>query len=749
MNYFEHEQKVKYIDGILAKSQDWDWLIEYIENNFEIDFSMNSFDSFRSIYFEIDDIFGYFNSINEYINNELDINEQWLYSIYELSLYYVGRKNYNDLNLSNDFLKVFELLIYLAKLFNETNERKYIIFDEILKYRNLYKLIDISNFVREETEIINRLKSITIDTSKEITILKSNINKEFFNCTTVLSEKHNVILYANCFSYQHIKDSTYNTWEEKYLIDMLNTSYKNGTLEPSFKYTNGTTVPNFNLWTKEILDTMKLDFNNEDADFILESINYILYNNIPSEKVMLKHANLLSEYYDTINHSEDEYKNYSCSSLEILISLFNDKNISFNKNLIIPYNKALHKITSIQKLVEIDSKYPIKDKKLKKKINEYIIEKLSTVDNISDFTSFNNFITDQDIINKSNTDIFQKVSDKFEKVVSDCDGISVASLFVSYFQYLLKIKNNRDVISSDISKEINYIRHLWKEEYLKKSVSDMNTFSNSISVDSSDIDMHNKNIIESPYMIAYHCMILRKEAIIKAIEDITKTPILSLITNIEINDDFPYIPKLIIDERHEIDLCYKNMVENIRKENSYKFFNDFKIDDILPQIYKHIKLNINLNFSMFHKIEMLYNKVKEENSHYLLLEFSETPTLAHLTQLFPMLECKIREMGELFGITPIREDLKHHTKLKEPTSILKKIIFDIYNETQSLEQAADFIFIFFTMFAENGLNIRNSCIHGLSYNIKQNEIAYALKITLFCLNLIEYRFNIIRKNILN
>ena len=105
------------------------------------------------------------------------------------------------------------------------------------------------------------------------------------------------------------------------------------------------------------------------------------------------------------------------------------------------------------------------------------------------------------------------------------------------------------------------------------------------------------------------------------------------------------------------------------------------------------------------------------------------------------MENKIREIGEFFGITPIREDIDHFNKLKEPTSILKRIITDIYKETDSLELSADFMFVFFTMFAENGLSIRNNCVHGVSYNKKTNEIKFAFKITLFCLHLLDYRFN--------
>ena len=30
MNYLEHEKTVKYVDGLLAHSQDWQWMIDEI-----------------------------------------------------------------------------------------------------------------------------------------------------------------------------------------------------------------------------------------------------------------------------------------------------------------------------------------------------------------------------------------------------------------------------------------------------------------------------------------------------------------------------------------------------------------------------------------------------------------------------------------------------------------------------------------------------------------------------------------------
>ena len=36
MNYLEHETQVKFVDGLLAQSQEWQWLIDEIQERFEI-----------------------------------------------------------------------------------------------------------------------------------------------------------------------------------------------------------------------------------------------------------------------------------------------------------------------------------------------------------------------------------------------------------------------------------------------------------------------------------------------------------------------------------------------------------------------------------------------------------------------------------------------------------------------------------------------------------------------------------------
>ena len=89
-NYIEHEQRVAYVDGLLAHSQEWNWLITYIETEFDVNFSMSGFKDFDSIYRQIGDVLQMLIKVNEIMKGRLVIHQPWLKEIYTLSLYYLG-----------------------------------------------------------------------------------------------------------------------------------------------------------------------------------------------------------------------------------------------------------------------------------------------------------------------------------------------------------------------------------------------------------------------------------------------------------------------------------------------------------------------------------------------------------------------------------------------------------------------------------------------------------------------------------
>jgi hypothetical protein len=152
-----------------------------------------------------------------------------------------------------------------------------------------------------------------------------------------------------------------------------------------------------------------------------------------------------------------------------------------------------------------------------------------------------------------------------------------------------------------------------------------------------------------------------------------------------------------------------------------------------------------ISLSLINDVRPLYNAVSEQNSEYALLEYSEDLRLAHLTQLFPILENKIRKFGELFGIVPIRENLGEYHRLKEPDTVLKLIIQYVLDMGGNLEDVSDMYFVHFCMFGENGMNIRNECIHGLDY-CQGNRLEVGFKTTLLSLYMVGWRMQVVLDN---
>ena len=168
-NYIEHEQRVAYVDGLLAHSQEWNWLITYIETEFDVNFSMSGFKDFDSIYRQIGDVLQMLIKVNEIMKGRLVIHQPWLKEIYTLSLYYLGINDCDAHDLDTDFGKTLLLLMYLAKIRNEISKDdvKYILYDDIIRKNNIYKIIDILPFQKEADYIVSLMDAVTYSTLTE------------------------------------------------------------------------------------------------------------------------------------------------------------------------------------------------------------------------------------------------------------------------------------------------------------------------------------------------------------------------------------------------------------------------------------------------------------------------------------------------------------------------------------------------------------------------------------------------------
>lgn len=89
MNYLDHKTEVKYVDGLLAHSQEWQWLINEIENNFQIN-KIGSWEQYLIESQHIKDIFKYFVKILEICDKEWKFSKKILKKYGKLQNFILG-----------------------------------------------------------------------------------------------------------------------------------------------------------------------------------------------------------------------------------------------------------------------------------------------------------------------------------------------------------------------------------------------------------------------------------------------------------------------------------------------------------------------------------------------------------------------------------------------------------------------------------------------------------------------------------
>ncbi len=750
MSYYEHEIKVKAIENVLSRTQDWDWFFSYTEERFEPNISVNSFQDAIDAFNEVHEVFELLCRIREITDKEYSISKDWLKELDQLALYYTAKINIASVCVNSDFSKILLTNIYSGKIYSQISNNKFYFYSEIFKRRNIYLLIDIDLFADEEENILKLLDEVGIDLSVEKSIFEGNVNRVYFPSDSSFVERHEKDFFnADCFSFKHVKDEDIKVWEEQEILKMLSISYTDGKLVPLYSkgsYHN----PEYEIWNVSVLEHLLNYFNTESTTFIIESIRYILHGIVPSDTTINKHFELLYKLSECVE--EENVTDLSCSSLELVISFLNDENCSrrISENSFIEYSKVLNKICDLEWyhiLFEIKERNALTDKKIRQKINLILKKELDNVDGISNHNQFSSYIQDKKIYRAVKEMHFKKVCKKFNSLIVSTDIMIVPTIFLQYFIFLLRIKNNKDIVAVDVSAEIIRIRQIWKDEYYFKCKDSMSTIkSGPFSISKDFEDNYVYSIMQDPFKFATTVLKLTEDSLIDCMVSISKHPLLLLVSRIIIAEDFPHEPFLKIDEKHPIDEFYLKEIEKQIESNGYKLHNVFEVEKFASGIYDRIKSDLNLHMTFLKNVEPMYEEVKGQNPTYEFIELIETPTLAHLTQLFPILENKIRSLGEIFGIVPVCESEDKYHRLKEPDSILKSIISIVYEMEGSLEIVSDLFFVHFCMYGENGMNIRNDCIHGNGY-YTNSQILLAFKITLISLYTLGKRYQMILDNL--
>ncbi|MDD7464093.1 MAG: hypothetical protein SOW41_00040 [Anaerococcus sp.] len=743
-NYLDHEIHVKFVEGILEQSQSWQWFIEYIENNYDLS-DISSYIEYKNRSNSLVSILSKFANILEICDSNFQFKTILLQEVYEISKYYVGaiERAHCAENVNSEFSKILFLSVWLTKLQNLGNDSKYIVDNRFMNQRNFHQTLNMQVFDYDKEEIILYLEKIKLLDFEEVERnIKDNLNRVVYD----LSEKFfdiygDRLLSANCFSFQSFDRETSLTWQEDTLLDMLKISIINGEVTPI--YSNGDIiVPNYKCWTPDLLKQLKIYFNNHISDFVIESIDFLLNRKDPNIETIESHCNL---FIELISKGKN-YEILNSSTYEILTLLFDERvmNRTERTEVIKEFYKNLHSITSINLLMRFRSSFPLHKDQIKS-IKDYIENQYRTISDINDIPNLTQYLENTDIARHINQSYYNETKDKFLNLTKDVNDILVANLFYQAMLFLISVNQTNQIVDKRIVKQdmIN-LQEDWQKNRYQEQTKNLHEFTNSIQISTEEVEKYNKSILDNPIIVANSTVLAKVDDLISVLERTSNHSLMYMVSRVEINNIFPIKDTGINFDRHETDDILRKQVEKIIERYGYKFINVLDADIYVSAMHDTYINNVYLVIALFNKEKELY-ELLEKNIGVRLIPFNEQISLGHLTQLFPLLEIEIRQLGKLFGIVPFKENAKEFMKFKDPSSILRELIENVYEELDGFESAPDLLFVYHFMYNSNSLNIRNECIHGRDY-FEGYRLKLAFKVTMLALYMIRYRINSILTN---
>ena len=746
LNYLEQEIRVRLVDGLLERSQEWQWFVDIVENTFTIE-KVASWSDYQNNNHVIKYVYNNFIAIQkictlDWIFQQKEFEEIWL-----IAKFYLGGLTVEECarHIDSVYGKVMLFCVWITKLGNSDGKSEATYNIQILLQCNLFELIDLEPFSAVEDQLIGYAKEIELTGFDDIlACLEDNISQIEHPCDQEFINEHKSELFNyNTFSFQLLSGKNIPSWQEKYLLDMCMVSIRDRELIPITVF-NGVSTPDISLWTAEVISKLKTYFENEITDYVLDTINYI-YNGVPlPAKTILNHCSLLSKALslnENINRIE-----YSSSFLT-LSYVFKDK---MNRHLEgeREYRQLLsviHNITDPNIILILKTAgYPV-TKEQKKLAEEYCKRRYESITEVDDLITLLGYLEDKYIISEIPTEFLGILSEKFNMVIKTEIDVRAATVFYEYMVFLINVNlKNQNIDKRVVNREMIRVQELWEKSFYPKVTQSMCHISHETAIPEKGLKRWGELFLLNPIVLAINCVGCAEEQMLQLMESVSERAIMSMCNKIRIDPQFPIGGESTCFLRHDIDQIHLEIFEKISREKGYKLLNAMEPELYVEEFHNRIKFSAQFVAATFQNVPELYEEVKN-NADFKLMEYSKDLSLAMVTQLFPLLEIKIRKLAKLFGIFPYKKNLEDFMQCNDPSSLLREILSSIYEISESFENVSDLLFVYHTMYNSNSLNIRNECIHGRDY-IYPSRMKLAFVTTLFAIHMINFRIRTIEAN---
>lgn len=742
-NYIEHEVKVKLMDSILNNDRDYQWFLDYLENNFDND-DIDSWEDFENKYMSFSKIFDYFSKIQKIENGELKTNIVLLKDIILISKFNLDLITWSQLSnkVQSNFGKILAVALYITKLMGLKNQLNDEINFGIFSIKNFWQAYNLDEVIERKELIYDYLESISIknfDRKKDI--ISSNMNHENTTCSMqFLAVLKSLAFNINTFSYKYYKSEfQVTTWQESVVLGFVtrplevllndedfNSRFSIEQLQKLIKYFNGDGV----------------------VRFIIESIIYEKYNLLPSSMVVENHIQLL--IFNIFMKSD--FKLLNSSSVLFLSKLFKEKDfkkINISNFLRYKFIQAIQNVEEPKQIEKIKALGFPTSKQQNERLKNYSRNLYKSISNVESIADLIRYFDSVSLVVYLDNEYFLQICQKFREVVIEKEekqSLETANMFLIYMKFLYSLSDNRgeQLNKNLLINEIISIQNLWENKYYEQELNNMQEFSYEQQIPDAEIKNLNDSIKNYPLGLAKQCIPVTEEETIQIMELASENALIYFINRIIIDPTFPKESSNIELDRHDVDQLLEKQVKSIIDNKSYKFRNILKPNKYMLALHENYIRNVTFLTTIFNMTEELYLYLNS-CSRFNFVEFDRDLKVAHITQLFPLLEEKIRELARLSGYNPFKMQKKEFMNYRDPSSILREIITEVFNLTDSFENIPDLLFVYHFMYNSNSLNIRNECIHGRDF-LGNGRLILAFKITLLSILMIESRIKIIKEN---
>lgn len=736
--YFKHDAKVRYTEGLIDKSNDWQWFVDYIEARFEAPKEISAVGEFDGVFSSVSRPYiclaGIVDAIGDF---KPEISTSWLKKLYDCVLLRCGLLRPEELDEYEGFYGLLGVASYAALLFNKLTGSRRPFDTRVLYCSNLHQLFDF-DVLRDDWVRLRDLSERVELSGIECVTETLRTNLEGIDAP-VNDERVSALMDANFdadfLDSKDIERTLFQTWQEALLRDALKLSFVDGEIVPFISYGNETESSDVCGWTEDMFLRAKGDFRDKRATCVLEAVELGKWKKVPSKRSQAILVDL------AVNHAKDclagdkPIFSLRCTAFNVLEYLASKKML--DREIVGSYSHGMSEL--LKGLTEYDDLRFMKDHSLPMSSEQKGFLQAKTASFFKD--GLDHVDTSRALIalygnplsaRYCSQEDAERSLDLFCKLAAEVDTLT-AELFYTAMTFFLDVLGNQNVDSKWTRCVIISLRHAWQDKYYSQVVSGMQKSTYEYSVSTEMIRLLNEQFLVAPQSFARSLMSLSDSAILKVLEEMSERVIVYSVSRMTIGEYYPdHVHVRIKDDARSIDKMIADEVKRVYKECSYRLVNSLSEQEMLDGFFNRLATDVQVFCSMI-DVAPVYDKIVRNapKQYELLPNPGVKPTLGHLAQLFPLLENLIRDIGEFFNIVPFQADKMSFNKLKEVSGVLSDLIGNVRGLTGTIQGCSEFVFVYYVMYSSNGFNVRNDCIHGQGYQ-DPADVALAYRLTVIC-----------------